>query len=176
MKPQAKEFTNLVQAMQVFELSLASITVIRRMLILLVLSQLILGFEDICTLIAGDPVFSLFVLETQLSCMSRPAGVTPSAFDLIGMSVAIVEMVTDAIEVEPPATTFRHLVCRISCLSSTRWVGLELKGSNFPKSSAKSREIINLAQNGKTKSFVLKKEASTFLLGSRWTERRGQQA
>ena len=95
--------------MQVFELPLATIAEVRRMLILLMLSQLVIGFENICALIAGDPVLTLFVLETQLSCMGRPAGVTPSAFDLIGMSVAIVKMITDAIGVEPPATAFRHL-------------------------------------------------------------------
>ncbi len=79
------------------------------MLFVLVVLQLVFAAKDAFADVTGCPVLPLLVLQTEFPIVSGPAGETPTAFDLIGVVGAVVEMIADPIVSEGAATALRHL-------------------------------------------------------------------
>lgn len=92
-----RRYTDLLQVVETLELSLASITVICRMLVVFVLLQSILVAENALADLASEPMFALLMAETEFPIMGRPTSVAPATFDLIGVIGAVVEMVANAV-------------------------------------------------------------------------------
>lgn len=97
-----------IEVVEIIELAFTSIAVAGRVRVSFVLLQVLVGLEDAVAFIALLPVFLLLVSQAKLPLVSRPAGVAPSTFDFISMSVAIVKVVADAIAREGATAAFRH--------------------------------------------------------------------
>ena len=80
------------------------------------------GTEDGAAVFTLVPVLLLLVLETKPALVSGPPSVTPTAFDLVGMSVAVIEVVAYAVGIKVAAATYRHVVqLRSSRARVVRW-------------------------------------------------------
>jgi len=78
------------------------------MCLILMLFKFLLGLENVLAVLARVPMLALLVPKTQLSGMCGPTSVAPSAFDLIGMHSAKIEVVSYAIGTEVTTAAFGH--------------------------------------------------------------------
>jgi len=101
---------NLVEIIRVLETTLAAIAIIRGMLLINVLLERLSGVEAPSAVFAVGPMLVLFMLQACSAGVGGPAGVAPATFNLVSVSVAVVEMVTDTIRIKVAATTPDHLV------------------------------------------------------------------
>lgn len=100
--------TDHIQVVRALEASLAAIAVVGRVFFILVLVKCCLRTEDVSAAVAGEPVLALFVCETFFPSMDGPSSKAPTAFDLVLVVGAVVEMVADAVISKAATTAFRH--------------------------------------------------------------------
>lgn len=103
-----RTLTDHVQVVQVREASFAAVAVVGRVFFILMLVKCCLRTEDVGAAVAGEPVLALFVCEACFSSMGGPSSKAPTAFDLVLVVGAVVEMVADAVLSKAATTAFRH--------------------------------------------------------------------
>lgn len=98
----------LVEVVQTRKRSLASVAVVGRMLFINVFLASFLSSEDAGTVVTAIPMVVLLVLQAKLAVMGWPSSIAPATFNLVRMSVAVVEMLPNSPGIKSTATTFRH--------------------------------------------------------------------
>lgn len=89
--------THHIQSIRATELPLASIAVIRRMLLVSVSLKSFLARENKRAIIAAVPVSFLLMFQTLFPIVGRPSSETPTAFNLIAVRVAGIQVVTNGL-------------------------------------------------------------------------------
>ena len=99
-----------IQAVRTVESFLAAITIIRRVLLIHMIFEGLFIWEDRVAGFARQPMLLLFMLETETTIMCRPALEAIATFDLVQVSVAIIEMISYTVVVEgsTAATILAH--------------------------------------------------------------------
>ena len=78
------------------------------MLLVNVILEPFFGAEDPGAVPTSVPMLFFLVRQAALSVVGGPSGITPAAFDLVGMGVAVVQMLSKSVPFEGPATAVIH--------------------------------------------------------------------
>ena len=98
----------LIQIVRIPEGSLAAVAVIGRVLVVNVFPKPVFVLEYAIAVVTFIPVIALLVLQAEPAVVAGPSCTAPSAFDFIGVGVAVVEVLAEAVGIKEPATAFGH--------------------------------------------------------------------
>ena len=98
----------LVQIIRILKGSPTTIAVIRRMFFVNVFLEPSFSAKDASAVSTFVPMLCLLMRQAELSVVGRPSSEAPAAFYLVGMCVAVVEMLSNTLGFKSPATACIH--------------------------------------------------------------------